>query len=384
MRVLVLHSRYRSGPASGENRVVDDEIRLLREGGHEVASWTPSLDDGSRWRRARAGIDVVWSRSAVRTVRGLVRRHQPDIVHCHNVFPALSPAVLRVAAESARVVMTLHNYRWMCLPATLLRENRLCEDCLHRSVPWPGVVHRCYRESAAASSAIALSGSLHRKIGTVDRVRRFIAVSEFVRQKHEQAGFDSMRIDVKPNFAWPTRRRNGAGEYFLYVGRLSNEKGLDLLVAGWPSSLRPLLVVGDGPEMRHLQRIAGAGVRFMGLLPAADVPGIIAGARAVVLPSRCYEGFGRSIVEAYAAGVPVLASDIGALPELVSNGRNGRLLPCDERDHWIRALGELSDDDAMSEALGAGAYETWRRRFTPQEGLRLIERIYASTLQDPG
>jgi glycosyltransferase involved in cell wall biosynthesis len=382
MRVLVLHSRYLSGPASGENRVVDDEIRLLNEGGHDVTSWTPSLDDDHGWRRAKAGVDVVWSLPAARTVRDLMRRHRPDIVHCHNVFPALSPAVLRVAARDARVVVTLHNYRWLCLPATFLRDNRTCEDCLHRSVAWPGVVHRCYRNSLAASSAVALSCGLHRKMGTMNRVHRYIAVSEFVRHKHEQAGFGGGRMDVKPNFAWPAERRSGPGDYFLYMGRLSNEKGLDLLVGDWRPGLRPLLIVGDGPEMHRLRRIANGGVRFVGQVPAAEVPAIVARARALVVPSRCYEGAPRSVVEAYAAGVPVVASDIGALPELVADGRTGRLLPHADRDGWMSALLHLSEDDRTSARLGAGAFDEWQRRFAPPESLRALERIYAAALGD--
>src|SRR5262245_48971897 len=128
MRVLVLHSRYLSGAVSGENRVVDDEVRLLREGGHEVSVFFPTRR-ASSLGAALEGFSAVWSRAAVERVRQITERQRPDIVHCHNLFPALSPAVIRAARSAgAAVVMTLHNYRLICLPATLLRKGKVCED----------------------------------------------------------------------------------------------------------------------------------------------------------------------------------------------------------------------------------------------------------------
>ncbi len=162
MRVLVLHSRYPTGTSSGENRVVDDEVELLRAAGHEVRLWSPSPEDGGGTSRLRLGARAVWSRPAVREVERLAAELRPDVVHVHNLYPLLSPAVLRTAA--APVVMTLHNYRLLCLPATFLRDGRTCEDCLG-ALPWRGVVHRCYRGSAAGSASLAASLGMHRRWG---------------------------------------------------------------------------------------------------------------------------------------------------------------------------------------------------------------------------
>src|SRR5262249_30270757 len=155
------------------------------------------------------GISAIWSAAAVRNIEKLVRSHRPDIVHCHNLFPGLSPAVLRaVRGTSAAVVMTLHNYRLVCLPATLLRDWTICEDCVGR-LPWRGVAHGCYRKSTAGSAALAVSLGLHRGLGTFDRVDLYLAVSEFVRAKHVDAGLSAERILTKPNFVWPSQRRDG-------------------------------------------------------------------------------------------------------------------------------------------------------------------------------
>jgi glycosyltransferase involved in cell wall biosynthesis len=367
VRVLVLHSRYLSGPTSGENRVVEDEVALLREGGVEVDVWAPEVRGGG----ARAALDAVWSRSAADEATRRVARFAPDVVHVHSLYPRLSPAALR-AAEDTPVVMTLHNFRLQCLPATFLRERRICEDCLGR-VPWRGVVHGCYRGSRAASAVLATSLAVHRAAGSFDRVTRFLAVSAFVRAKHVEAGIAPERILVKPNFAQPLPRRQGPGVAFLTLGRLSPEKGLAELLAAWPALA--LDVVGDGPERERLRALAPPTVTFAGQVAPDRAAGALARARALLYPSRCYEAQPRAILEAFAAGVPVIASRIGGLPELVEHGVNGLLVDVDDAKGWREAVERLMDD-AESERLGEGAYRTWQERFTPEIGLRNLLDAY--------
>jgi glycosyltransferase involved in cell wall biosynthesis len=375
VKILVVHSRYRSGSASGENAVVADEARLLQEAGHEVHVFEASVSGA--FDALRAGPGIIWDPGRAAAVRQLIRRYRPDVVHVHNLFPALSPAVIRAAAaEGAPVVMTLHNFRLMCLPATFLRDGRICEDCAGR-LPWPGVVRGCYRGSRVQSAALATSLVLHRWLGTFERVRRFIAVSGFVREKYMEAGFDPSRIVVKPNFARPGPRREGPGAYFLYLGRLSAEKGVATLLSAWRTDLGRLLVVGDGPEAPRLRRLAPAGVEFVGTVPPEDARRFVADARAILVPSIWYEAFPRVVVEAYAAGVPVVASRIGALPELVEDGVTGLLVEPGDPVSWAAAI-ERMLDDGLSEHLGEGAYRAWATRYTPEANLRRLEEIYAA------
>ena len=178
VRILILHSRYLSGPASGENAVVRDEAKLLSDGGHQVEVWEPSPDGVSGMDLLKTGFQAVWSRKSIDRVSRMIGDMRAEIVHCHNLFPTLSPAVISAAAgRGAAPIMTLHNYRLMCPPSTFLRDGRICEDCLGRA-PWPGVVHRCYRDSLPGSAALALSLSTHRTLGTFDRVALFLCVSE--------------------------------------------------------------------------------------------------------------------------------------------------------------------------------------------------------------
>lgn len=289
MRVLIIHSRYWSGAAFGENRVVDDEARLLASAGHDVHLWDP------RWRQpTRSASPGRCQNHLVAPSRGKGRqthsRHQPEVVHCHNMFPALSPSVLRTAvAEGAAVVATLHNHRMLCLPSTLLKDGRLCEDCLGKT--WRGVLHHCYQQSLPASGALAVSLTLHHALGTFTNKILYLAVSDSrCGPSTSKRGGTERAIRVKPNFAWPVRRREGAGEYFLYVGRLSPEKGVASLLTAWRALNEPLLVVGDGPEAARLRAMAPPGVDFLGQVEPSEVPALLARARGLLMPSICYEG----------------------------------------------------------------------------------------------
>ena len=374
MRILVVHSRYLSGWASGENSVVRDEERLLKEAGHEVVSWTPSPDPALS--RAHLGSRAIWSPAAVAEVRGLIRSHRPDIVHAHNLFPMLSPAVLRASRGSAaKVVVTLHNYRMLCLPATCIRDGEICELCIGR-VPWRGVVYRCYRGSALGSASLATSLTIHRVIGSSDHVSLFLPVSDFVRDKHLEAGFSPDRMMVKQNFCWPRSRRDGAGDYFLYAGRLAPEKDVRILLEAWRAMAgQRLVVVGDGPEMTASRSMASPGVEFRGTVEPEEVSELLLKARALLVPTRCNEGGPRSVIEAYSAGVPVIATGLGGITEMIEHGVTGMLVPPRRADAWVEALEALLDD-SVSLRLGEAAFDLWRREYGPDRGLERLERAY--------
>jgi glycosyltransferase involved in cell wall biosynthesis len=374
VRILILHSRYRSGPASGENRVVDDEARLLSEAGHRVQMFDPGVGNPSGLELLRTGARLVWSSRAAAEIRHRMRHFRPSVVHCHNLFPALSPAVLRQIQAPTCLVMTLHNYRLLCLPGVLFRDGATCEDCLGRT-PWPGMVHACYQGSRAASLALGTALTLHRKLGTFGRVDRYLAISRFVRQKHVEAGMPPERIIVKPHFAWPSEVREGPGEYFLYLGRLSREKGVQTLFEAWRGIDARLRIVGDGPDALALRASAPRNVEFVGTLAPDRAQEMIRSARAVLVPSLSYEGAGRVVLEAYAAGVPAVANHIGGLPEVIDDDKTGLLVHRGDPHSWRRAISGLLDD-AVSERLGRGGYALWNDRFRPEHGLADLEHAY--------
>ncbi len=277
------------------------------------------------------------------------------------------------------MVMTLHNYRLSCLPATFLRDGRVCEDCLGR-LPWRGVMHRCYRQSVPASASLALSLAAHRAIGTFDRVTLFLAASDFVRSKHIEGGLPPERVITKPNFAWPGIRRDGPGDYFLYLGRLSAEKDIATLLKTWTSTRAQLIVVGEGPDAEQLRRAAPRNVEFRSTVMPSEVPALVSRARALLVPSLAYEAAPRTILEGYACGVPVIANAVGALPELVIDGASGVLVPARAPSELAAAIERLSDD-AESVRLGEGAWRLWRSAYTPEIGLKSLEDAYRLALR---
>jgi len=209
---------------------------------------------------------------------------------------------------------------------------------------------------------MATSLTLHRAARSYQGVSRFLAVSSFVKAKHVEAGLPADRITVKPNFAWPAEPRTGFGDSFVYAGRLFVEKGVDTLTEAWRTPPGRLVVVGDGPEADRLRSEAPEGVEFTGYVPPAEVDGILRGARALLVPSRWYEGAPRAILEAFARGVPVVASDFGALPELVRDGVTGATFTPRDPDDLARALTPFLEEPARAEARSRRAAMCRRHR----------------------
>jgi glycosyltransferase involved in cell wall biosynthesis len=378
VRVLQVHTRYREG--GGEDAVVRVEAELLAEAGHTVVlhqARNPSSPVVSAGLLAMS----LWNPLAAKELRRLVERVRPDVAHVHNTWYALSPSVLAaLAGAGVPVVMTLHNYRLLCANAQLFRDGGPCEDCVG-SHPWHGVQHRCYHGSVLASAAASATIALNRQRSTWERhVALFLTMTEFSKERFVAGGLPDERIWIKPHpVADPGRRpvSPSASRTILYVGRLSPEKGLPVLIdaiADLQEADLELLIIGDGPERSSLERRAGPGVRFIGHLEPAQVRDLMRRARALAFPSLWYETFGMSIVEAMAAGLPVIASDLGGTREIVGE-QAGRFVPAGDVTAWRTALRDLTDG-AFVERVGAAGRQRWKLRFSPSVVLPMLEEAY--------
>lgn len=388
MRILIVHNWYRSESPSGENRVVEEESRLLRAGGHQVHLHGPSSDDiATLGLRARAGLPlrVVWSGASKRGLTRTIDRFGPDVVHLHNTFPLLSPAVL-AATRAARVpvVATLHNYRLVCAGSTLFRGGAVCHDCLGASA-LPGVRHGCYRGSSLMTVPSALAIELHTRRWQ-SSVDSFIALSGFQADIFTAAGFPADRMVVKPNFV-PDRphRPHGKGRrHFLCLGRLTAEKGIRVLRAAWSEHAptggfrHPLVVAGAGPLDAEVRAWAAAdpSVEFLGQQSGAACSQLLDDAVALVVPSVWEETFGLVVIEAKVAGVPAVASDHASFPELIDQGADGLLVPANDAAALAGAIASLDSDPARATALGAAARRSYEAHYTPERNLRLLEALY--------
>jgi glycosyltransferase involved in cell wall biosynthesis len=386
MRVLIVHNRYRSAQPSGENSVVDEDLRLLQEAGVDVRLLQVQSDDIASWprrRRALVPLQVIWSRDGARRTVAAIADAQPDVVHFHNTFPLLSSSALRAAHRSgALVIQTLHNFRYLCPAGTLYRDGHVCHDCLRRT-PWPAVLHGCYRDSTVATIPVATMDAVHSAARGWRWVDTYIAPSRFARDRYVEAGWPADRFTVKYNTA-PDRGqpREGAGEGFVCLARLTPEKGVDVLLAAWrlafPHGEQELVIAGSGALEPQLRADAAGleGVRFAGQLGLAEAMDLVRGARALVVPSVWYELFPRTIAEAYAMGVPVVASRLGSLAEIVRDRRTGLLFDPGDPDSLASALRELAGDPALCKRLGSGAHRAYRMALSPAASVARLLEIY--------
>ncbi len=380
MKVLVAHNAYQQ--RGGEDVVAEAEAGLLRAHGHEVLLYTRHNDELAQMGRLEAAAGTLWSRRTAREVRALIAEQRPDVVHVHNSFPLISPSMHAAAHDAGvPVVQTLHNFRLLCPQAMLLREGRVCEDCVGRA-PLPGVRHGCYRGSRAQSGVLAGMLVLHRALGTWQtKVSRYIALNAFCRDKFVEGGLPAARIAIKPNFVDLPRPPPQPRRGLLYVGRLAPEKGIATLAQAAanlpPGSLR---IAGTGPELQHLRGLPA--VTLLGALNGAQVADEMARAAALVMPSLWYENFPRTLVEAFACGLPVLASRLGALASLVEHGRTGWLVEPGDAAAWAQALRGALDDAAGLAAMGETARTLYEREYTAEANHRMLRAIYDEAIAE--
>lgn len=380
MRILVAHNHYQQ--RGGEDAVFAHETAMLERAGHEVHRYIVHNDaiDGFQ-AKAAAFATAPYSGASRKAFDIELARIAPDVVHVHNYFPLLTPSVFYAcAARGIPVVHTLHNFRMMCANGFLLRNGEICEKCIKGSPFW-AVAHRCYRGSATGSLALARMISAQRRWRTWhEKVTRFIVLTQFERRKFIEAGVPEDRICLKPNYVpdpdvhtqGPPDERAGV----LYVGRLSAEKGLRTLIEAWRDFDAPLRIAGDGPLMDELRKSAPANVSLLGHLPSEQVHAEMARAALLVMPSNWYEGFPVTLVEALACGLPVAASRIGSLQEVVRDGETGVLFRPNHATDLVRTLKPLLDDKTRLAGMSSSARSCYEQNYTADKNLQMLQAVY--------
>lgn len=378
MRVLIAHNAYLQ--RGGEDVVVEQEAELLRSHGHDVIPYRRDNREIALLGRLQLGMDTVWSRKTRDELRALMARTRPDVVHVHNTLPLVSPSVYWAANERGTpVVQTLHNFRLTCPQGVLLRGGAICERCVGR-LPWRSVAFGCYRESRLQSATIAATLALHRGLGTYrNRVSRYIALSEFCRRKLIDAGLPERRLVVKPNFTPDSRRvgmdtdeRRRGG---LYVGRMSQEKGIGVLIAALTElSGTRVTAVGGGPLERQVREAAG--IDWRGECQRDSVIEMMMQSGFLIMPSICYEAFPMVSVEAFSCGLPLIASRLGSLAEIVTHGHTGLLFDPGSAKDLAQTIAWAQANPARMREMGRNARIEYETKYSPQRNHEMLLEIY--------
>ncbi|MEM3433157.1 MAG: glycosyltransferase family 4 protein [Candidatus Methanomethyliaceae archaeon] len=391
MKILVVHNFYKQ--PGGEDVVCAQEIEMLRQAGHEVITYHRSnreVDGFKRMAKLVLAGSVVWAARSHRELRETLRRERPHVVHFHNTFLMVSPSAYYACREAGvPVVQTLHNYRLLCPRADFFRADRICEECVRRLFPWPGVAHACYHGSRLQTTGVAAMLTVHRALGTWSRlVDAYVALTEFARRKFVEGGLPGDRILVKPNFVFPDPggREAGGGKYAIFLGRFSPEKRIVTVLRAWRHlSGVPLKIVGDGPEAPRLREMARrarlARVEFLGWRPRPEAIRLLKGARVLVFPSEWYESFPMTIAEAFACGVPVIATRLGAMAEIVEDGRTGlHFTPGDPEDLAAKVEWAWTHPKQMVE-MGREARREYEAKYTAKKNYEMLMEIYRMAIE---
>lgn len=383
MRILVTHNNYLL--PGGEDAVVRSEVAMLKEFGEEVLLYdrnNKEIENASIFRKIQYVLELGGSPRTYREIRLLIKKFRPDVAHFHNIFFSITPSAYQACKdEGVPVVQSQHNFRLLCSNALFYRNNKVCEDCLGKN--WiPGIYHRCYKNSFWASYFLSRMLQKHWQKGTwLNMVDCYVVAAEFTRQKYIQGGIPADKIFVKPNFFDQVRPESDrkSRDYVLYVGRLSDEKGVDVLIKAWRSLEGvPLKIMGQGAREGQLRDLAQGikDIDFLGHVSQDKYHDYMSRARMIVLPSLCYESFPRVFVEACAYGVPVVASRLGSLQELVRDGENGVTFEAGNPRDLAQKIRHILSDESGWKRMRENALENYRLRYTSRKNYEILKDIY--------
>lgn len=401
MKVLIAHNFYQSSSPSGEDGVFRNEVELLRKNGINVVTYEKHNDEiTSTADKTKAVFTNIWSKKTYREIKKLLRKEKPDIAHFHNIFYLISPSAYYACREAGvPVVQTLHNFRFFCINGLLMRDGKVCEECVGKS-SWKGVKYGCYRNSQIYSFPIALANQMHRSFRTWEKkVDAFIALTEFGKKKYVDCGLPEEKIFFKPNFLPDPPAPNYSHKgYAIFLGRISAEKGLSVLINAFQylsvltSNSSPithhlfyLKIVGDGPLKKSLQQVVKAGnieeIEFTGRKNFNDAIEMLRNAQFMIMPSLWYETFGMTAIEAFACGKPVIASRLGAMAELVEDGKTGLLFEPGNPEDLANKINWMVGHEDECIRMGRNARKVFEEKYTAEKNFAILMDIYKKVSQ---
>lgn len=384
-KVLIVHNYYQV--SGGEDTVVENEKNLLLDNGHEVIMYTRHNDEIKKKNligKLLLPIETIFSMKTYRDVKKIIKEERIDIVHVHNTLPLVSPSVYYAAKHcNIPVVQTVHNFRLLCPGATFTRNDKICEDCVQKSLLC-AIKNKCYRNSAIQSFISTFNLWFHRLIGTYNKVDGYIALTEFNKTKLSNI-IEEEKIFIKPNFTKNLGELKGnCGKYFLYLGRLNKVKGINFLIEAWGSiNKKDLLIIGNGEEKPQIEMYIKNNnlnnVKLLGYKKRQEVKELIDNAIAIIVPSQWYEPFGMVVIEAFERGKPVIGSNLGAISSIISNGENGLLFDYNNKQDLINKIKLCCNEEFLNNS-SLKARRSFENKYTDDINYKMLMKIYESIL----
>jgi glycosyltransferase involved in cell wall biosynthesis len=383
----MIHNRYQY--RGGEDFVFEVESDMLSRNGHAVKQLV--FDN----KEIKTGLDKmmlalkgVYNSGSAKKIENTIRQFKPDIIHVHNFFPLVSPAVFFVANKyNIPTVVTLHNFRLICPSATLYFNGRIYEENIHKLIPLDAILKGVYRNSRIQTAGLAAITTIHNLMGTwKNRVSKFIVLTEFAKQKFLASALrvSEDQFAIKPNFV----EDHGFGEadkredFFLMVGRLSEEKGIDTLLAACNLGNFKLVIMGDGPLKNQVEKAAAnnSNIRYMGFQDKVVIHEYLKRCRALLFPSVWYEGLSIVLLEALSMGTPLIASRLGSMAEVLTDHVNGLHFEPGNAIDLLSKINALSNDSTLAGKLGANARKSYFELYTPEVNYKILLDIYTQLL----
>lgn len=379
--ILIVHNYYQI--SGGEDTVVANEKKMLEEHGHKVILYTRSnneLKNMGLLKKILLPLTTIYNPKTARDIKQIIKNEEIDIVHVHNTLNLISPAVYYAALSMGKpVVQTIHNFRLLCPGATFYRDGQICEDCVSKGLTC-ALKHKCYRNSRLQTLACVINTKIHRITGIYGKIN-YICLTEFNKEKLlslKQVRSD--RVFVKPNFVKKEPLNNNKREFYVFVGRLEELKGVRELIKAWQRLGKdaPILkMCGNGPLLDECSEYVKSNhienIQILGFVNNEEVKDIISKSRYVILPTKVYEGFPMTVIEAFSKGTPVIVPDMGNAGNLVEEGVNGLKYEYNS----LNSFTECIKRSIISNDLEISTFEEYKRKYTDTINAELLEKIYA-------
>ncbi len=362
---------------------------MLRARGQEIFEHVLDNATIQQSNLLTVGRESIWNVREADRVQALIREIKPDIMKVDNFYPLLSPSIFKAAKDlGVPTVLSVRNYRLVCPSANIFRDGHVCTLCVGKKLALPAIRYRCYRDSYAQSASVVASNAFARVRGVWhDLVDRYVAVSSFVKNQLVLGGYPEQKIVIKPNFISDSGIGDGEGGYALYVGRLTEEKGIRSLIDAWQgvSPKLSLKIIGDGPlePLVQLASQSNPQIEHLGRRPLAEVIQLLGQAAMLIFPSVWYEPFGRSVVEAYSKGTPVVAAATPPMQAMIQQGRTGLLYTAGDAQALSVAVNSLVGAPETLAAMRRNARERYLEAYTEKQNYEQLMAIFRSVMSSP-